>query len=422
MASWQYVVLLAGVCLAGGKSDTTEPPSTGTVEPVLAPDAALLRSIADLGDNSWLKLPTFKVAGELQWLPARADERTRGPFGRSYCNHAFYAPERRRAVYCGGGHNVRPINDVWEYDLASNTWVCLRGADPPFRPREAWFRANATIQFGLPATQSGAMVRMSHTWDQATYDPERKLLIVPNSMPRSLTYSVKLEKEGNPFEKGLGLQHEDLLKKLGPDGIYAWAFDPAKRQWVGAELIANWKGPGNTIGGRQESGIMEYMPDTRTLWFAGYRGPLVRNRRTGEWEKASRSFHTYGTVGVYDRREEKIVITGGRKTWLCDPVTGERELVNSESPDTNDASGLMVYDTAAGKVVLYTTRQKPHLWTYDTVSNTWTDPKPLGERPGPGRQRVVYYDEARNVTVYYDSVSIHVYRAKRRDAAKGSGK
>jgi hypothetical protein len=98
--------------------------------PPPAPDKELLARIEDLPDHTWMKLPAIKTAGELKWPMANNDYRRRGPMVRDYCNRMVSAPERQRALYCGAGHNVHPFNDVWEYDLASNTWICLYAPDP----------------------------------------------------------------------------------------------------------------------------------------------------------------------------------------------------------------------------------------------------------------------------------------------------
>ncbi len=385
------------------------------------PNPELLAKIKALPENTWLKLPPFKVVGELDWLSPRADERKRGPFGRSYCNHAYWSPERKRAIFCGGGHNVRPINDVWEYDLAANTWICLRGADPPFRRTEEWFRQNALLKHGIVTTKTGAPVRMHHQWDQVAYDPSRKVLVYIDSMPRSLTYDVKLDQPGNELERGLGLTHEQLLSKLAPDGIYAWSFDPAKRHWTHAEFLVNWKRPGNTIGGRQESGILEYLPDQKTLWFAGWGGALLRDSKTRTWKQQPESSRSYGAVGAYDEHAKAIIAIRNNATVAYSSNTGQQETRIPTGPAKgNDASCTLHYDPVTKQTIMFTVATKPNLWLYDAAQNKWTDPKPKGDMPTKvsGERMMVYFDAARNVLVYYDSLVVWVYRCERRQSKK----
>ena len=105
--------------------------SAGDVGKLKLPvDEALLKQIAELPGNTWMKLPPVKTAGDLSWLSPKSDYRRQGPRIRDYCNKMVWAPERERALYCGAGHNIHLYNDVWEYDLASNTWICLYAPDP----------------------------------------------------------------------------------------------------------------------------------------------------------------------------------------------------------------------------------------------------------------------------------------------------
>ena len=379
-------------------------------------DTVLMARIEALPENTWLKLPPFKVTGGLDWLSPRADERRRGPFGRSYCNHAYWAPERKRALFCGGGHNVKPINDVWEYDLAANAWICLRGADPGFSRNEDWFRKNAMLKFGIPATKTGAPVRMHHQWDQVTYDESRKLLLYVDSMPRSLTYAVKLGQEGNPLEKALGMTHEEFSKALGPDGIYAWGFDAEKRKFTHAEFVVNWKRPGNTVGGRQESGMLEYLRDKETTWFCGWGGEMVRDPESETWKAIQGSPRSYGAVGAYDHHTQTLISVLGGKTRLR-KLKEKRWMTAIENGPArgNDASCTVHYDPLSRKFILFTSATKPNLWLFDTAAREWKDPKPAGDVPTSvaGHRMLIYFDEARNVLVYYDSSSVWVYRGKK---------
>jgi len=380
------------------------------VEPELAPDPALLAKIEALPDNTWLKLPPFKVTGELKWLSQRADERRRGPFGRDYSNHAVWAPERKRAIYLGGGHNVRPINDVWEYDLAANTWVCLRGADPRCGRTAEWVRKNAMLKDGVLMTKTGAPVRLLHTWDQFAYDPVRRLALLVHSTPRNFPAVPGIHR--GTLAQGLGLTPDQLEKRLVKDGIYIWGFDAAKRTWTSIEFMVNWKGPGNTIGGRQEGGVLEYMPDKNTLWFCGYSGPLVRDAATGKWNIGKVRRRVYAPVAVYDSNTRQMVIVINDRTIVGSPDGTKWKVLTGQPAKGRDSSAGLVYDPVAKRAVLYTNSTTPHLWLFDVASGKWIDPKPKGDIPAGGRM-IVYYDEARNVTVYYNSRSIWVYRCKR---------
>lgn len=145
----------------------------------LPADKALLKQIAELPNNSWMKLSPVKTAGDLSWLSPKSDYRRQGPRIRDYCNKMVWAPERERALYCGAGHNIHLHNDVWEYDLASNTWICLFAPDPTaHRKRDAdWYRENVVLRDGVIRTRRNAPLRPAHTWWGMCYDTHRQRLV-----------------------------------------------------------------------------------------------------------------------------------------------------------------------------------------------------------------------------------------------------
>lgn len=395
-----------------------EDPKTGIIEPMLEPDKALLDKIKNLPENSWLKLPNLKVVGDLEGLPANANERAVGPFGRSYCGYAVWAPERQRAIYMGGGHNVRRQSDVWEYDLASNTWVCLLGVDPAGvqRSTEEWFRENTVMAAdGTIITKSGGPVAISHTWNQFCYDPDRKVALWVNSMPRSVEYSVKLDKEDNVAAKGLGIPFDEFKKKLCKDGTYVWEFDPAKRKFTKREFIVNTNVPGNTIGGRQEEGTMRYISDLKTVFFSG----SLRDPKTGEWKAfgGKGSPPWYGYSGEYDPETKQFFVHAGpwakapNCTYAMAIPSGEWKLVSSKGPTDYGVK----YDTVAKELIAMTLEEKiMRVWGFDSVKNEWhKKPNSLGDLPEQGPYGISYYDPLRNVHVYYNSIDVYVYRVKK---------
>ena len=389
-----------------------DPAAPPKVEPELAPDKDLLAKIEALPDNTWLKLPPFKVIGELDWLSPKADERYRGPFGRSYCGLAVWAPERKRAIYMGGGHNVRRWSDVWEYDLAANTWVCLRGNDPAGNQvnTEEWFRANTKMaEDGCVITKSDGPVAISHTWSQFCYDPERRVALWVNSMPRSIEYSLKPAQPDNAAQKGLGLTFDDFQKKLCKDGTYIWEFDPAKRKFMRREYVFNSNVPGNTIGGRIEEGTMRYVPGLKTIFFNN----LLRDPATGEWKPAGgkggpRYYPACG--GDYDPNTRQLV--------LCDP---RLKTVYGLSIDTREWKELCANGPAVGG---YSFQYDPVArefftlddggWSFSTARNEWTKkPAAQGDLPAPGPYGFSWYDPARNVYAVYNCSDVYVYRCKK---------
>lgn len=138
-------VFLAAALLARG-SVVAEPvdkarpasnaPKTNTeakvkaVLPSLEPNPKVTEVLAALGDNSSAILTGLKTVGEWNKLNRDHYMDKRGPVGRDYTIKAVWMPDRKRAFFCGGNHGApHRVNDAWEFDLPSHTWVQLFAPD-----------------------------------------------------------------------------------------------------------------------------------------------------------------------------------------------------------------------------------------------------------------------------------------------------
>jgi hypothetical protein len=386
-----------------------------TVEPPLPADKESLGKIEGLPDNTWLKLPPVKVAGNLGWL-TDPDKRRFGPRCRDYSNWMAWAPERKRALYCGGGHNIDPMNDVWEYDLAANTWVCLLPPDSivPLKPREQplaeFVKANATLKDGVVTTRSGGPLRPAHTWCGLCYDPERRrmLFLEPH---QGLLFTDKAE-----VARAFGLTPEQFNAQRKP-GSYIWTFDPVARKWDDVQT--------DVAGG--EGAILLYVDHLKTVWVKSAGGPTaLYDRGKRAWNPLAKCPVGYGSVGAYDPDTKAVVVINASRNEKTPETTYQTyrysfdadqwATVQEQAPaGGRDASCHFHYDTVARRFVLITNAAEPRLWLYDPAKNEWTDPKPQGDIPPKGRL-AGYYDPERNVTVNYDGKDIWVYRCKRREA------
>lgn len=377
----------------------------------LAPDKELLAKIEALTDNSWLKLPPTKTAGEISWLDS--DYRRDGPRVRDYCNRMVWAPERKRALYCGAGHNIHPFNDVWEYDLAANTWVCLYAPDPAYRGRfsseeegVAWHRANVVYKDGVIRTPRGAPVRPAHTWWGLCYDPDLRRLVFWDAHKGLIFTNRQL------LAKALGIEETDpVLKGCGSGAGEAWVFTfyPETRQW--REVLT--KAPK-----AYESSQLEYIPHLKALWLSSGATYLLAEGKTTEWAMLAKSGLPGGALTAYDPESKCVVAVVGGATYTFSFAGNAWSKAHDNSPGAVVPHSVFCYDTAAKRFILYThlapkgeAARRPQLWVCDPSGNRWTEPAPTGEMPAGGGMG--YYDPARNVTVIYGNRETWVYRCQR---------
>jgi hypothetical protein len=378
-------------------------------KPQLATDDALLARIAALPDNSWMKLPPVKTAGDLSWLSPKSDYRRQGPRIRDYCNKIVWAPERKRALYCGAGHNVHLYNDVWEYDLASNTWVCLFAPDPTAHRKrdENWYQENVVLRNGVIRTPRGAPLRPAHTWWGLCYDIDRRRLVFWDAHKGLLFTNRKL------LAAALKIDPQSLVLRgsgSGPGEAWVFEFDPVSKKWL--DVIRK-------VPKAYESSQMEYLSRHKALWLHSGR-TYVQDSKAKTWVPHTKSFNSNGAVSAYDPESDMVVLMVGSKTLVYDCANHSWTVTVENGPDSiHIPRGTFCYDSVAKKFVLFTNTKSQieshkgsRMWLYDLESKTWTDPTPADGCPQLTGV-AGYYDTARNVTVIYSNHETWVYRAKK---------
>lgn len=385
------------------------------VEPELPPDIELLAKIAAMPDNTWMKLPPLKITGDRGSLNNDPDYTRTGPMVRDYCNKMVWAPDRKRALYTGGGHNIHPQNDVWEFDLASNTWVCLYGADPVpprFTPEKeaeglAWYKANSKLEDGVIKSPRGAPLRPCHTWWSLFYDSDQKRMLFLESHKGFFGVDKGL------LAKLYSLDPKDSLLQgygSGPGESWLFSFYPETKEWK--EVLTK-------VPKGRESSCLEYLSDSKTLWWASTK-TYTYDAPKKEWKPIPINGFGGGGETAYDPESKKVVATVGVETWVFDCDTNIWTQVQKNAPD----GGLVpvstfCFDSTAKKFVLYThlnmkgkAENTVRLCLYDLPENKWVEPNPQGDFPKIGNI-AGYYDPERNVTVIYNSKETWVYRCKK---------
>lgn len=372
------------------------------------PNKELLAKLEALPANTWMKLPAFKVAGETSWMKPGSDFRRLGPSVRDYCTRMVWAPERQRALYLGAGHNVHPLNDVWEYDLASNTWICLYAPDPaPPRDDAEWYRKNVVLKDGVVRTPRGAPVRPAHTWWGLAYDTDKKRLVFWDAHKGILFTNYK------QLAEAVGLKENGPILRLsgsGPGQAWVFTFDPQTRQWQ--EVLTG-------VPKAYESSQLEYLPDRKALW--------LHSGKTYEYEAAKREWQTTAKDGpradvtsAYDP-DSRTIVAAGLKAYVysCDK---QKWTSGAEIPEGDSAflpQALLCFDSAARRFVLTSVvalknKEAPpvRIWHYELKTDTWSRQAQLGDIP-TSKRLAGYYDPARNAMVVYSGHDIWVYRSKR---------
>ncbi len=159
-------------------------PAAAKIEPNLDPKPAVLEKLAALKPNQGVLLGKADVVGEFNDTARKYDLHKTGPMGRDFTIKMCWAPDRKRALFCGANHGVpHRLNDVWEFDLPSLTWAMLYAPDNA-RGYGDLGKDTSDVEFkdGILITKRGGPAVIAHTWWGLTYDPKKKALLFMNML------------------------------------------------------------------------------------------------------------------------------------------------------------------------------------------------------------------------------------------------
>jgi len=411
-------VMLAA--LAGAAMAAEAGPATRlSVTPVLEPDPAVMKIIDGLGDGESALLPKLRTAGDINDVARRWGLDKRGPGHRDYCIKMAWMPDRRRAVFCGANHGVpHRLNDVWEYDLPSNTWVCLYAPDKSKNARRENWNDVVVDKNGVFRTKRGGPASVGHEYWRMTYDPEQRMLMWFCHWGIDPAFS------------------KEMAKKMGAKAFRppTWLFYPYERRWQ--PVTASTFSGGKPIA--QNVGSLEYVPDLGGIvWIANNwqgRGMWVYNAKADTWRNLKpnggnvKAFQANAVTSIMTYLpDRKLIVAQGRRGKLHEPdqpgVTAQYDVAKnawrkvaegSDVPPGHVAFTNIAYDRVGRVVLLWDSRWSKAVWAYDPDAVTWTKLKPTGPPPPTkgGDHRLAYYDPARNVFVIPGR---WVYRHKARE-------
>ncbi|MGQ9662034.1 MAG: hypothetical protein ACUVWX_06820 [Kiritimatiellia bacterium] len=377
--------------------------SQSHVTPELPPDPAVLTIVGNLRDGQSALLPKPKITGDINEVAREYKLDKRGPGARDYCVKMVWMPERRRAIYYGANHGVpHRLNDVWEYDLAANTWVCLYGPDANKGHGGDWSdvdRESEETKAGIIRTKRGGPAIIGHSWWNMTYDPVLQAMLTPCTWSMSDPKLFKLLQSG---------RHKPPL----------WAFFPEKKCW---EPILGAKG---ALPVYENARQMEYVPELGgTVWIKSD-GMWLYNSRENTWKLLGKAVQ-YG-AGNLPAREGVTVYAQDRKMVIAHCLAGEgkpsqgyseatthhwwvernewKKVLHSKEknnpPPGMDSRTNFVYDQVARVCLLWDPSYTKSLWAYDPDAVTWVRIQPDGPPPPTDRDALLaYYDPTLNVFV-----------------------
>ncbi|QDU93436.1 hypothetical protein [Lignipirellula cremea] len=410
-------VLMAPCCLTAAEplhDDLERDPAVAEILSSLKP-----------GESAWL--PEVKTAGPINEELKKHRHHLTGPRPRNYSLKWVWAADRNRALFCGGNAGTpHKLNDVWEYDLASNTWVLLWEPDPDtnrvrrMEPKEKSEYLDAFVkldpQSGELMTKRGAPFDPVHTWWALTYDPQLHALLWV--MGNHHLHDFYME------------QHPELQKDYqygGRHPMRLWAFYPGQTRWE------FFKAPEGLQ--RSPAAILEYVPELHGSLYVtethAQSGVFHSESKEWTWEQLARSSSALAddavpqreAVAAYDAQRKLIVAHHGgfktrtgtkpKRTWHFDVENSEWKLVleSDEGPVGFDTHGPMVYDSAANACFLVGTDA---LWRYDAATPSWTKVKPQGPEHINEKRRAsmaCYNPEFNVIMVDNGAGRVWVYRA-----------
>ena len=390
------------------------------------PDAEVVKILAALQPGQSVLLPPVKTSGNLDNAEVKRFKLDKtGPRPRDYCLKWVWAPDRERALFCGGNAGVpHKLNDVWEYDLASNTWVLLWAPDPDTNrvrhmstPGEAKSYLDGFVHLdeatGEIMTKRGAPFDPVHTWWALTYDPELKALLWVMGNHHLHDDWLKMQPEAT-----------DHYRLDGYHKMRLWAYYPERNKWDFVQSAGPPKSP---------AAILEYIPEKRGSFYysethlqSGYFHSTTRDWSSKKVAESRDAFNANPNlprreaVCAYDSRHRILVVHHGGGTHNDKPVpkrtyhfdvTNDRwtkVLESNEGPMGYDNRTPMVYDSVSGRHFIV---EKDALWSYAIGEKKWTRHELEGASLESPRAFMACYNPQYNVLMADDgSGRIWVYR------------
>jgi RNA polymerase sigma factor (sigma-70 family) len=416
------------------KPAARETGSSARVTPELPVDAKAMKIIKSLGAGQSAMLPATRMVGKWNQLTRKFGLDKYGPGRRNFSLKMVWAPDRKRALFCGANHGApHRLNDVWEFDLAANAWILLQPPDindGRELSNEEWVKLTEVKDGVLRSRKNKgpAMGAIGHTWWGLTYDPELKAMLWMFDSGGAGTAHILKKRTGAPVK----------VKLYG--GPLLWSYLPEEKKWVLPTPAAPY--PRFQFGA-----MLEYVPELKgSVYYvsgAMFWGTWLFSSETQTWKNlapkdaSGKGSSPWGEqVSCWDSANKVIVAqsvhrkTMRKKTSHYCPKANTWTRVlevaadDQSAPKGQDWATPFYYDSVA-KVCLLLEKGKGKgadfdLWAYDAAKTKWNKvsfkgPRPPLEDERRNRRALCYYDPERNVLVFNTHRKTWVYRHKLRE-------
>ena len=370
-------------------------------KPLLRED--VLRRVRALTPGDAVELGHATVVGELNDTARRFGLQRTGPQARDYCRRMAWAPQRSRALYAGANHGTpHRLNDVWEFDLRSLSWILLYAPDLPRGYANLGSDASDVLFVdGELRTRRGGPAVIGHTWSGLTWSLRHRCMLFMNTWPVDVDAMVR--------SIGADPSQRDRSPPL-------WAFDPDTGQW------SRWRTPGPwpkaAVGA-----LLEDVPELGgVVWHMNnwqLQGSWLLRDSDRQWERIASTqqqpdFSSQAPgrelVGYHDPARRLIVAQFQDRTFHFDTMRRRwADMAAPDAPRAHDATATFVRNPIDGGGVLVDLNGG-RLWLYDPDKPSWTPWAPHGSPMPPGRHTLAYADMNLGVIVVIDDTAVWVCR------------
>lgn len=409
------------------------PAETGPYEA----DPEILAALEALPARSGWRLPSSTVNNEGVTTYGSAN----GPPHRDYSNAMVFVPERSTALYAGGSHGTYRGNDVWEYDLASNTWQILfhptggnagvhkagvfalrhwidEGREPSAELMgkilefKAWAQEHTHFVDGRISTIDGGPIMPSHQWDGLTYDPRARRMLWRSGAsadfsPAAVAYIFDLDLAE------VEATYDHSVTRM-------WSFDPEARRWE--RYAHDGASPRSALSGMGAS--LTYIPELcASIHYASAQNvtppvfemwthDFAEDRWTELQPNGGSSIYSLSITGndapteeaqmAYSPLHQSLVAVLNQDTYVYDLMADEwSHVVTDERLRAHDARTVFVYDSTNDVFLLQDMDEPDAIYAFSLEAGAWERIEVLADpfSPPPYDRTMGYYDPRHNVLV-----------------------